>query len=45
VWAAMDQKIIDNAFSQWRERLRTCVQAEGDEMFLDFEHLQLNKET
>jgi len=35
VWVAMDQKIIDNAIAQWRQRLRACVQAEG----WHFEHL------
>jgi len=28
VWAALDQKIIDNAVAQRRKRLRACVQKE-----------------
>jgi len=35
VWAALDQRIIDNAVAQWRQRLQACVQAEGGH----FEHL------
>jgi len=35
VWAGLDQRIIDNAVAQWRQRLQACVQAEGGH----FEHL------
>jgi len=35
VWAALDQRIIDNAVAHWRQRLRAFVQAEGGH----FEHL------
>ena len=35
VWAALDQRIIDNAVAQWRQRLQACVQAAGRY----FEHL------
>jgi len=34
VRVAMGQRIIDNAVAQWRQHLRTCMQAEGH-----FEHL------
>jgi len=27
VCAALDQRIIDNAVTQWRHRLRACIQA------------------
>jgi transposase len=33
-WAQFDQKIIDGAVKQWRQRLRACVRAEGGH----FEH-------
>ena len=29
VWAALDQRIIDNAVAPWRPRLRAFVQAGG----------------
>jgi len=29
MWAAMNQRIIDNAVVQWFQRLRACVQAGG----------------
>ena len=35
VWAATDQRIIDNAVAQWRLRLRACVKLEGEHI----EHL------
>ncbi len=35
VWAVLDQRIIDNAVAQRRQRLRAGVQAEGGH----FEHL------
>jgi len=42
VWAALDQRIIDNAVAQWHQCLRASVHAEGGH----FEHLlQLNKKT
>jgi len=34
-WERMDQRIIDNAVKQWRQRLRACVSANGGH----FEHL------
>ena len=34
-WASIDQRVIDGAIGQWRERLRACVQAKGGH----FEHL------
>jgi len=34
-WEHMDQRIIDNADKQWRQRLRACVSANGGH----FEHL------
>jgi len=33
-WAQFDQKIIDGAVRQWRQRLRACIHAEGGH----FEH-------
>ena len=28
-WSLFDQRIIDKAVKQWRERLRACVRADG----------------
>ena len=33
-WSLFDQRVIDNAVKQWRERLRACVRADGGQ----FEH-------
>src|SRR6218665_1310558 len=33
-WSRSDQRIIDGAVNQWRQRLRACVRAEGGH----FEH-------
>jgi len=33
-WSRFDQRIIDGAVNQWRQRLRACVRAEGGH----FEH-------
>jgi len=35
VWEAVDQRVIDGAIRQWRERLLACVKAKGGH----FEHL------
>jgi len=35
VWEAVDQRVIDAAIRQWRERLLACVKAKGEY----FEHL------
>jgi len=35
VWEAVDQRVIDAAIRQWRERLLACVKAKGGH----FEHL------
>jgi transposase len=35
VWAGMNQNVISSAISEWRKRLRACVQAQGRH----FEHL------
>ena len=35
VWEAVDQRVIDAAIRQWRERLLACVKAKGG----PFEHL------
>jgi len=29
-WEAVDQRVIDAAIRQWRERLLACVKAKGD---------------
>jgi len=34
-WNEFQQSIVDEAIEQWRDRLRSCVCAEGDR----FEHL------
>jgi len=34
VWDELNQRIIDKAIKQWRNRLRTCVEAKGGH----FEH-------
>ena len=34
VWEAVDQRVIDAAIRQWRERLLACVKAKGGH----FEH-------
>jgi len=35
VWEAVDQRVIDAAIRQWRQRLLACVKAKGGH----FEHL------
>jgi len=35
VWAYLEQTIVDEAFDQWRKRLKACVKAKGQH----FEHL------
>ena len=35
-WNRLDQKVTDNAISEWRKRLTACVAAGGEHF--EFEH-------